>query len=434
MNRIEKLREQMMKLNKTGFFSIFISNVFSKVIALLGGIILVRILSKEDYGIYGYVINAMTMLYLLNDFGASNATLQHLTEERENKEKQKSIVKYSLKISIISSVFSGVLILLSPLFYPFKIEEARDLTPILFIVPMITNINNFIAVILRSNLENRKYAILELSKTILNYIFLLLLSFLLGMKGAIVSQYFYLIGALIIGIFLSHKTIGNFSKSEELKKEEKKQFLKYSLTTQINSTLSALLLNIDLFIIGICIGSSEAVALYKVASTIPMALSFLPTCVIIYVLPYFVKHNNDSKWLKENHSKMIKLGFMGYGIMTLILILGAKLIFNLFYTHEYDEAINTFRILMIGFFFSATIKIPTANILYAMRKLKYNLIVTIISVLFNFIFNILFIHLFGINGAAITTTAINIFTSILLLFYMKKTMKEGEQKNEENVY
>ena len=430
---IETWKLQLKRLNNSGFFSILVSSVFSKVIAFLSVIVLARILSKENYGIYSYAINAMTMLYIFNDFGASQAALQYLTEAQNSKQRQQVILKFALKIGGIGSIFSGVLILLSPLFYPYEIVEAKYLTPILFLIPLLNNVNAFISIVLRANFETKKYAFYELIKTFLNYFFLILLSINFGLKGAIISQYIYTIIGLVIGVKFTKNLMGKFYQAGEFKKEEKKSFMKFSLTTQISATMNSMLLNIDIFIIGMVLASSEAVALYKVASTIPMALSFLPTCVITYVLPYFVKHNGELRWLKENHSKMIKFGFIGYGIMTFVLILSAKLIFGILYTHEYDEAIITFKILMMGFFFSATFKIPTSNILYAMRKLKYNLIVTITSVLFNFIFIVLFIHLFGMNGAAITTTTINILSAILLLFYMKKTMKEEGEKNEERV-
>jgi len=75
----EKLKKELNKLSKTGFFSIFLSSVFSKVLVFIGGTIIVRIISKTDYGIYTYVLNCMAMLMILNDFGASTAALQFLT-------------------------------------------------------------------------------------------------------------------------------------------------------------------------------------------------------------------------------------------------------------------------------------------------------------------------------------------------------------------
>lgn len=427
------INETILKLKRTGFFSIFISNVFSKVIAFLGNIFIVRILSKNNYGIYAYAINAMTMLYIFNDFGASNAALQNLTEANNDKERQKAILKYALKVGLIGSLLSGILILLSPLFYPFEIVEAKYYVPILCLIPLLSNVNAFISIVLRANFENRKFAILNFSKTAFSYIFLIILSLLFGIIGAIISQYCYTILELILGLIFAKSVLGKFDNKQKMGRKEQKDFLKYAFSTQINSTLSSILLNIDLFLIGIMIANPEIIATYKVATAIPMALSFLPTCVMIYVLPYFVKNNKNYDWIKRNYKRLISYGAIAYGLLTIILCLFSKVIFNLLYGQEYNNAIIAFNILMIGFFFSSTIKIPSNNILYSMRKLKINLIVTISSAILNLLLNVIFINLIGMNGAAITTTLINVFSSIVLVCYTKRVLLKGE-RDEKNIY
>lgn len=424
----KEIKEKYEKLKKTGFFSIFVSNVFAKVIAFFGNIIVVRILTKNDYGVYAYALNAMMMLYIFNDFGASTSALQSLTEEHNNKKRQKLILKYAIKIGFIGSLFSGILILLSPLFYPFEIIEAKYYTPILCLIPLLSNVISFISVVLRANLENKKFAILNFGQTFLNYIFLIVLSIMFGIKGAIISQYCYTILAVIIGMLLSKNVLGKFDNnkvnSNSIDKEEKRKFLKYAISAQINNTLDSLLLNIDLFFVGFIIANSEIVASYKVATTIPMALSFLPNCVMIYVLPYFVLHNKDYDWIGRNYRKLIKYGAIGYSAISLSCCILSKVIFNILYGVEYYNALVSFNILMIGFFFSATIKIPTNNILYSMRKLKFNLIVTICSTALNVILNIIFVKKFGMDGAAITTTTINIISSIALCIYSRRCIKK----------
>ncbi len=438
----DEIRKKIEALNRTGFFSIFISNVLSKVVVFLGGIVLVRILSQNDYGIYSYAVNAFSMLYILNDFGASNAALQNITEQKDNKKKQQAILRYSIKMSIVGSLVSGILILLSPLFYPYEIEEAKYLTPMLCLVPILSAVMTLFTILLRANFENKKYAILNLTQTVASYAFLIPMSYIWGIKGAILSRYFYIIITIILGIFLTRRLRIKTSKDNQLDKQEKKSFTKYALVTQINNTIGSLLIYIDTFMIGLLIATPESIALYKVASTIPAALAFLPNCVMIYVIPYFVLHNKDPKWLKDKYSKLIKYGILGYGLFSLALILGSKFIINTLYTPEYAEAILPFIILMIGFFFSATFKIPTNNILFAMRKMRFKLIITISSGILNIILNVSFINYLGITGAAITTTLINIFSSILGVWYTNKVLKKikiqekeivSDDKNEERI-
>lgn len=422
--------EKIKKLKNTGFFSIFISNILAKVVVFLGNIIVVRILSQNEYGVYSYAINAYSILFILNDFGASNAALQNITEEKDNKKRQQSILKYSIKMGIIGSIISGILILLSPLFYPYEIIEAKYLTPILCLLPILSTVKGLFTILLRANFENTKYAILNLSETISSYIFLIPLCLFWGVEGAIVSRYFYTVITIILGIFLTRKLRIKTSKDNKLDQKERKSFTQYALVTQLSNTIGSLLIYIDTFMIGFLIATPESVAIYKVASTIPTALSFLPTCVMVYIIPYFVLHNKNRKWLKDKYHKLIKYGAIAYGIFTLIIILGARFIIHTLYTDEYADAVLPFIILMIGFFFSATFKIPMNNILAAMRKMKFKIIINLSSGILNIILNVSFINCFGIMGAAITTTLINIFSSIMGIWYTNITLKK--MKEEEN--
>lgn len=426
------IKEKFQKLRKTGFFSIFLSNIFSKIVIFFGGIIIVRILSKADYGIYAYILNCISILYLLNDFGASNAALQHLTENQDNKEKQMAILKFSIKMGMIASLASSILILFSPFFYPFTIPTAKSLTPILFGIPIIASINSLIPVILRANMENKKFATLQIFSTLSSYIILIPLSFVFGLIGAVLSQYFYNIIILVFGLYLIKQFIKKYisKNGPKLSKIEKKQFINFALFTQLNNTIGGLLLVCDTFLIGLLIAKAEVVALYKVASAIPNALAFIPASVIIYVLPYFIKNNKNQLWLKKSFKKMIFWGIIGYGIIAVGLIMGSKIIFSILFGKQYQDSILPFIILVIGFFFSSAFKIPCSNITYSLRKVKVNIIINVIAIVINIISNIVFIKLFGYIGVAVTTTIINITTSIIYLVYVNNLLKKETIFNE----
>ena len=227
MIKKEEIKEKILKLKDTGFFSIFLATVFSKVITFLGGIILVRILSKSDYGIYAYVNNCFSMLFLLNDLGIASAALQYLTENNKNEEKQIAILKYTIKISLIVSIATALIILLSPYFYPYTMAEGKHMTPVLFLVPVITIISSVLSVVLRANLENKKYSKLQIFTTAVTYIVLILFSIILGWQGAVISKYVYEVIILIYSICLSYYYIRKIKKkNNNFDREEKKGFIK----------------------------------------------------------------------------------------------------------------------------------------------------------------------------------------------------------------
>ena len=413
------IKNNYKKLKKTGFFSIFLSTIFSKIIVFFGGIVVVRILSKNDYGMYAYVINCLAMMRLLNDFGASSAILQFSTENYQDNNKQLQYLKYGIRIGIYASIVSSLIILLSPLFYPYSLENSSKLTQLLFLVPFLATFCEIFPVILRSRLQNKKYGILQVFITITHYVTLICMSILFGLVGSILSQYLYYLIIILFSIYLCFPYLKGFKNKTYLNEKEKKEFLKYSIVTQINSTIGGLLLIIDTFIIGLLIANEEILAVYNVGAKIPHALAFLPTCIIIYVLPYFVKNNKNINWIKKNYNKLLLSGFVIYGGICLGLILLAKPIFLLLFGTEYLESIPTFIILIIGFFFSSSIKIPSMNVLNSMKKLKFNFFVNIISILINIISNVIFINMYGYIGAAITTSLISIFSSICYYVYIK---------------
>ena len=427
--RNSKYYDKYTKLKKTGFFSIFASSIFGKIITFFSGIFLIRIMTKSDYGLYSYVLNAISMLTLLNDFGASNSALQYLTENDNDIQYKKQILNWTIKVGTISILISGILILLSPLYYPFTLERANKLVPILFLMPVFNFVNSLIPVILRSRLDNKKYARLQLITIIINYAVLLPMAFFFSILGAVLSQYIYSLIIFIYGIYLikdflkSIKTV-KIEKKDDLKSEEK-NFWKFALTTQLSNTIGGFLLVIDTFLIGLLIANSELIATYKVATIIPHALAFIPSCVVIYILPYFIKNNNNPEWLMEKYKKTIKYGIIGYGILTLILLFGSELIFYILYGNKYDSAIPIYIVLIIGFFFTSAFKIPSANITYGLRKVNVNLTINIICIIVNFISNIIFIKWLGIIGAAITTTIINILSSIIYIIYVYNILKRG---------
>lgn len=412
------------KLKKSGFFSIFLSTAFSKVLVFFGGIIIVRILSKTDYGIYAYVLNVISILTLLSDFGASSAALQYMTENTEDKNHQGAYLKFAIKIGVISSVISSFLILLSPLYYPFTIEGTEKLTTILTLVPILTVIFNFIPVILRTNFDNKRYGLLQIIITFINYFVLIIMSIILGLIGAIISQYIYYVVIIIFGIFLVKKYLEKINLKGSLNKKEKKEFLKLSISSQINNTISGLLITVDTFLVGLLMANAESVALYKVGSAIPHALSFLPSCVVIYILPYFIKNNKNQTWLKEKFKTLMKYGLIGYGIISLILIIFSKLIFYILYGSKYYEAIPIYLVLVVSFFFSSAIKIPCSNIIYSLHKVNFNILVNIICIIINFVSNYIFITKFGSIGAAITTMIISIVSSLIYIIYTNKYMND----------
>ena len=72
------------KLRKTGFFHIFGGSVINKAISFLSSIVLVRLLTKGEYGIFTYAWNIYSIILLFNGFGLESSTLQLCSEHGDD--------------------------------------------------------------------------------------------------------------------------------------------------------------------------------------------------------------------------------------------------------------------------------------------------------------------------------------------------------------
>ena len=70
----------------------------------------------------------------------------------------------------------------------------------------------------------------------------------------------------------------------------------------VNNSLATILSLLGTTILGMIISDSEVIASYKVALTLPSALLFIPQAVMIFALPYFIRHKDDYVWTKEKQN------------------------------------------------------------------------------------------------------------------------------------
>lgn len=425
---LKRIKELLKKLFKTGFFSIYLATITSKVITLLGGVLIVRLLSQEDYGIYTLVLNAISMLCIFGDFGASGATLQYGIETDKEPNKQNGYFKLGMRMVLFSSLTSVVLILLSPLYYPYQNETIEKLTFIMCGIPILTNSINYIGMILRVKKENNKYSLYQVLTTIIHYATIIIITILFGLKGSLISQYIYNIIIFVIGCFFIRKHL-KLNSAEKIDKNKRKAFWKMGISNQLNNTLGSLLYQIDIFILGIMTTNTVDVSIYKVATIIPNALVFLPQCLAIYANPYFIEHNKDAKWVSKNAKKIIKYMMPIYAIITIGLIACSGIIIDVLYGEEYKDAVIPFIILIIGFFFTATFKNLLTNIIFCLHKIWFGVMLNIVSMIVNVILDIIFVWMFGYIGVGIATLIINILSSIISVIYFRKCIKELENKN-----
>ncbi len=404
------------KFKSTGLFDIFGSSIIVKVIGFLSSIILVRLVSKEDYGVFSYAWNIYSIVMLMSGFGTLYAVLQLGSEKHDDVLFKKKIYQYAWNKGAGINFLLGIVLLAIGLFVPLTIGDASLLLCLMFLLPLVQYGSEYQTMYLRTERKNRQYGQANILNVTLVLIFSIVGAFAWEEKGFIFGRYVAYVALAVIGI-LSWKVPIEF-KRVSLDKKIKKDFWYIAFVSMVNGGISQLLYLADVFVLGIVISSEVTIAAYKVATTIPTALSFIPTALITYIFPYFASHKDDGKWCLKYYGIVTACMAVLNGLIALVLVFGAEYIINFMFGAQYLDAILPFRILAINYFFSGTFRAVAGNLLVTQRKLKFNTFVAVLSGIMNIIVDIILIINYGSVGAAYATLSVVLFSSILNVSYL----------------
>ncbi|AEX85656.1 membrane protein involved in the export of O-antigen and teichoic acid [Marinitoga piezophila KA3] len=412
------------KLSKKGFFHIFFSNVFNKIIQFLTSIVIVKFLTKEEYGIFSYAMNILSLFLILNGLGVTSGFLQFGSESYKDKNLQKSYFKYALTVGILFNFLISFAIFIYSQFFSLPIKGSIVVLKYMSLIPIITIIYELIQTYYRVNLRNKIYSYTYSLNTFLYFILSIIGAYYLKINGIILGRYFAYIIAILFSIWYLKDDIRDIFYIKYPQKNLRVDFFKYSFVSSLTNSISSILYLIDTFLVGLIIKNAEITASYKAATLIPFALNFIPLSVMTFAYPYIVQNNKDKAYLKKYYFKLKKYLLLLNSLISLFLILFAPFIIKIMFRSDYTDSVLPFQILSFGYFIAGSFRIPNGNFIAAIKKLKVNLIVSIISGSANIILDIILIYYYGSTGAAVATVGVFVISSLLSELYLWRYFKK----------
>lgn len=422
MTKMNIIKNKVKVLLRTGFFYVFGSSVLNKIISFISSVVLVRILTKSEYGIFTYAWNIYSIVLLFNGLGMDSAILQMCSERSGDENFARRICNYGARFGVIFNVLLTVAMIGIALFYPVTIDGSRELLLLLCLLPMIQLLFNLSTCYLRSQKRNQEFSVLSTVNTALVFFVSVGAALLFREKGMVFGYYIAYAISVLLGVFKMR--IRLFNRAEPLEKQDKKALLSIGAITMCNNGLSQLLYLLGVFVLGIIVADETVIASYKTATLIPTALNFIPQALVIYLYPYFAERRNDGAWcLKKYKQVVLGLGIMN-ALISLVLVACAPLIVKIMFGEQYLDCVPAFRVLSLNYFLSGTFQILAGNLLVTQRKLKYNLMVAIFSGTINIAANLLLIPRLGSIGAAFASVCVVVVASAMNTTYLIYTFKK----------
>ncbi len=419
---MEKALSKVKTLFKTGFFHIFGSSVINKIIAFMSSVVLVRILSKAEYGTFTYAWNIYSIVLIFNGMGIESGVLQLSSERSGDVGYANRASNFGTRFGLKFNLLLVVVLLGIGMFAPLKIDGGRRILCALSLLPVFQLLFNMTSSYLRSQKRNQEYAKLQVINTVLVFVISAVSAYVFREIGMVLGYYVAYISTVLVGFLAYHVRL--IRKDIQGIGEDTKPLLKIAAITMVNNGLSQLMYLLDVFVLGIVDPQETILASYKVATMIPAALAFIPLSLITYLYPYFAEHKDDGKWCLT-HYKQILVGLGSFNLLiSVTLLVLAPFIIRILYGDQYLDAVPVFRILAANYFFSGTFRIFSGNLLVTQRKLKFNLFVAIISSLTNVVCDYFFIQWWGSIGAALATVMVVFVSSVMSTTYLIYTFRQ----------
>ena len=407
---------------------IFSSVVISKLLSLLLSVIVIRILTKEDYGnlMYAYTVISFVMPFMGMGIFQSfikYAPIQAFLHER------KQLFKYTFFGGIIASIILIVILIIFTSFITSQIPNSywylilfSTLILSLFIFESVKNY-------LRIFYLNKAYAKLEILHSILVFLSGIILTYWIGAIGFIIA----LVSVpLLLSIFLLTKK--SFISPTNYKFTfTKKSYWAYGIYTSLGGLVSQLIFSVDIISIGNLLDNATLIAQYKALSLIPFSLLFLPGAIIKTDFVKLVQESKNRVFLISYVKNfMLIFLFASIGLIALVYFFDEWII-GLIFGKEYLNQINLLMIFSIGIVGAFLFRVPFGNIMVAIGWTKIATLISIFTLIADVILNYFWIQKWGIQGAAYATSLLlwtsGLATFIVFLVYISKLKKEPSEKS-----
>lgn len=362
----------------------------TKIAAFLLTVIMVRILSESDFGGVMYGLNYLGFFMPFLGLGSSHGTLRFAAMTSDKLEKEK-IITYSFSYGLmLNFLVNGVMLILAFIIF------GKGYQLLIVSVFSIRLLGVFLIdqakAEMRGNHNNKKFGQLDLVYNIFSLVFAVLLAYIYGVKGYILSLCFSPFVVLFFHRF-------RFSLDKTIFKNfQKKEFWKFSISMAFTYQISELIFLLDVFFIGIILNNS-AVAQYRIYSLIPFNLFFLSALFFQTAYPKLCENHLDNKFQLNFLYNFWKLIFP---VSVLIIVFGfsfSEFILKFFGGNYYKNTV-IFRILLLAAVSVLFLRTPFGYLLASKGKSNYNLIASSISVISLVTFIKPVILNFGLEGVA----------------------------------
>ncbi len=421
----------MAKVSAKGGFHLLWGLVLSTVISSVGTIILAGLLTSGDYGLYTIALAAPNLIVNFRDWGVTTAMIKYSAQYRSenNVAKIRSVfvsgfafeIILGLALSVVSLVLSGFI---ATTFYtrPAITQLIQIASFSILTGALVNTATAAFTGMEKMHLNSIMLIIQSVFKTVL---IIGLVMFGLGTLGAVDGFSLAVLIAGVIGVLLVYTMYRELPNPNHIKLEliqTIKTMIKYGLPLSIGTILAGFLAYFYIFIMAFFVKDNSLIGSYSVSVNFVVLITFFATPVTTMLFPAFSKldHAKERETLKNVFQYSVKYAaLIVVPVTSLVMALAHPAIFTIFGA-KYPEAPLFLALQAMAYLFTAVGSLSAANLINGQGYTKYNLILTILTVLIGFPYSLAMVSQFGIIGLIVATSTVGIPSLFFALRFIKK--------------
>ena len=402
------------------FLSSFSIVILGVACAFLSHLVLAKLLSAEEYGVFSFIASLSLLISVFALFGFQNSVVRLINQPGTG---VKSLIRFARKFTILGGLLGGGLIFavlhFSGIAPQYPIESliiGAILTPLMVSARLHAA---FLRGFEKSNLS-------VLYETTLREILLLAFIACAFLISSEFENAFHALFLLTLALsvsagfswFHTHKHMQDYSASHDTLPTPK-EWLHVSFPMMLTIFAQRFMRRSDIIILGLMV-QPALVGAYAIAAQFSDVSSIGQKGIFSIFSPraaslYAEKKHSD---IKPLYKKMQVYGLLSAGALSVIIAFATPSVMA-FFGEGYNAGYSALLILLVGQFITVCYG-PVGILMIMTEHEKVAMKFTMIAALGNLIFNPLAIYFYGLEGAAIVTSFFLMFRGFLSYLFVKK--------------
>ena len=410
---MNSLKEFLGNFFKNKGHHVFLSFLIAKICGFLSAVVIIQLLTKNDYGILSIVMSVFAIFLPFSGLGSNQILLRYGSIEKgDNKQKLSSYLFFKgfLYEILLIFVFLGF-----SFFYREKYENVYFIFIFCSIRLLGFYLSNHIQTYYRITGKNNVFARVNNVINIGGLFILIAFTYLWDFYG-------YLFAIAIIPYLSLFWLKKEMFSTKDSPPENKKELWRFGIFTATTSVISETLFALDIILLGFLM-NENAVANYKVAILLPSNIPFLAISFMQSDYPLLSKNYQNKAFLTSYIRNYYKIFIPICVAIVVFFFFFKSFLIRVFFGDHYLENEKLMMVLLLGFTFGMLSRNLFGNLLPAVGKIEINTWVSVISLLLLATISYFLVGLFGVLGMGIALCLMIIWEGTAYMLFFRNYLR-----------